>query len=64
MSNNSSNQDRIAVINAQIVTVDESGSVIDNGSLIVGANGAIRAISSGEINHNANEIIDARGAIV
>ena len=36
MSNNSSNQDRIAVINAQIVTVDESGSVIDNGSLIVG----------------------------
>ena len=64
MSNNSSNQDRIAVINAQIVTVDESGSVIDNGSLIVGANGAIRAISSGEINHNATEIIDAHGAIV
>lgn len=64
MSNNPSNQDRIAVINAQIVTVDESGSVIDNGSLIVDANGAIREIASGKLEHNAKEIIDARGAIV
>ena len=47
MSDRNTNQDRIAVINAQIVTVDKKGSVIDNGSLVVGADGAIREIASG-----------------
>ena len=39
-------QDRFAITNAQIVTVDKSASVIENGSLIVGGDGSIRAISS------------------
>ncbi len=64
MGNRTTNQDLIAVINAQIVTVDKQGSVIDDGSLVVGADGAIRAIASGQLEHNAAEIIDARGAIV
>ena len=57
-------QDRIAINNAQIVTVDKSASVIENGSLVVGGDGSIRAISSGPIVNNATETIDARGAIV
>lgn len=57
-------QDRVAIINAQIVTVDNSASVIENGSLIVGGDGSIRAISSTPIANNAAETIDARGAIV
>ena len=57
-------KDRIAIINAQIVTVDESGSVIDNGSLVVGANGEIRAISKGQIDNDAPVVVDAHGAIV
>lgn len=64
MSDRNISQDRIAVINAQIVTVDKQGSVIDDGSLVVGADGAIRAIASGQLEHNAAEVIDARGAIV
>lgn len=64
MSDRNTSQDRIAVINAQIVTVDKQGSVIDDGSLVVGADGAIRAIASGQLEHNAAEVIDARGAIV
>ncbi len=57
-------QDRIAINNAQIVTVDKSASVIENGSLVVGGDGLIRAISSTPIATNALETIDARGAIV
>lgn len=64
MSDRNTSQDRIAVVNAQIVTVDKQGSVIDDGSLVVGADGAIRAIASGQLEHNAAEVIDARGAIV
>ena len=64
MSDRNTNQDQIAVINAQIVTVDKQGSVIDDGSLVVGADGAIREIASGKISHTATEVIDARGAIV
>ena len=64
MSDRNTSQDRIAVINAQIVTVDKQGSVIDDGSLVVGADGAIRAIASGQLEHTAAEVIDARGAIV
>ena len=64
MSDRNTSQDRIAVINAQIVTVDKQGSVIDDGSLVIGADGAIRAIASGQLEHNAAEVIDARGAIV
>ncbi len=64
MSDRNTNQDRIAVINAQIVTVDKQGSVIDGGSLVVGADGAIRAIADGKLEHTAVEVIDARGAIV
>lgn len=61
---NSQNRDKIAIINAQIVTVDECASIVDNGSLIVGFDGAIRAISQGKVAHNATKVIDARGAIV
>ena len=57
-------QDKIAIVNAQIVTVDKDSSVIENGSLVVGADGTIRAIAPGNITHNATEVIDARGAIV
>lgn len=64
MNNKTNGQDKVAIINAQIVTVDTQGSVIDNGSLVVGADGAIREIASGKISHTANEVIDARGAIV
>ena len=64
MSDRNTSQDRIAVINAQIVTVYKQGSVIDDGSLVVGADGAIRAIASGQLEHTAAEVIDARGAIV
>ncbi|MCX6536489.1 MAG: hypothetical protein NT119_08065, partial [Actinobacteria bacterium] len=62
MSDRNTNQDRIAVINAQIVTVDTKGSVIENGSLVIGADGAIREIASGKLEHTAAEVIDARGA--
>ena len=57
-------KDKIAIVNAQIVTVDKDSSVIENGSLVVGADGTIRAIAPGDITHNATEVIDARGAIV
>jgi len=57
-------QDRIAIINAQIVTVDKSASVIENGSLVIGDDGSIRAISPTSIANNASETIDANGAIV
>ena len=57
-------QDRLAITNAQIVTVDKSASVIENGSLVVGGDGSIRAISSSPIANNALETIDANGAIV
>jgi 5-methylthioadenosine/S-adenosylhomocysteine deaminase len=57
-------QDRVAIVNAQIVTVDKSASVIENGSLIIGGDGSIRAISSTSIANNASETIDANGAIV
>ncbi len=57
-------QDRIAIVNAQFVTVDKSASVIENGSLVIGGDGSIRAISSTSIAHNASETIDANGAIV
>ena len=57
-------QDRIAIVNAQIVTVDKSASVIENGSLVIGGDGSIRALSSTSIANNASETIDANGAIV
>ena len=57
-------KDKIAIVNAQIVTVDKDSSIIENGSLVVGADGTIRAIAPGKIAHNATEVIDARGAIV
>ena len=57
-------KDKIAIVNAQIVTVDKDSSIIENGSLVVGADGTIRAIAPGHIAHNATEVIDARGAIV
>jgi len=57
-------KDKIAIVNAQIVTVNKDSSIIENGSLVVGADGTIRAIAPGNITHNATEVIDARGAIV
>ena len=57
-------KDKVAIVNAQIVTVDKDSSIIDNGSLVVGADGTIRAIAPGQITHNATEVIDARGTIV
>ena len=57
-------QDRMAINNAQIVTVDNSATVVENGSLVVGSDGSIRAISASPIANNAPETIDARGAIV
>jgi 5-methylthioadenosine/S-adenosylhomocysteine deaminase len=57
-------QDRLAIVNAQIVTVDKSASVIENGSLVIGGDGSIRAISSSPIANDAPETIDANGAIV
>jgi 5-methylthioadenosine/S-adenosylhomocysteine deaminase len=57
-------QDQVAIVNAQIVTVDKSASVIENGSLVIGGDGSIRAISSTSIANNASETIDANGAIV
>lgn len=56
--------DLLAIINAQIVTVDKSASVIENGSLVVAGDGSIRAISKTAITNDAKEVIDARGAIV
>lgn len=57
-------KDKFAIVNAQIVTVDKNSSIIENGSLVVGADGTIRAIAPGQITHSATEVIDARGAIV
>ena len=57
-------KDKIAIVNAQIVTVDKNSSIIENGSLVVGSDGTIRAIAPGNITHNATEVIDARGTIV
>jgi 5-methylthioadenosine/S-adenosylhomocysteine deaminase len=57
-------QDRLAIVNAQIVTIDKSASVIENGSLVIGGDGSIRAISSTSIANDAPETIDANGAIV
>lgn len=62
MSNNY--QDLVAITNAHIVTVDKFATVIENGSLVVGADGSIREISNTAIPHNASQTIDANGAIV
>lgn len=59
-----STQDRLVITNAQIVTVDSSASVIENGCLVVANDGSIRAISPTPIANTAAETIDARGAIV
>ena len=64
MNDQTTKRDVVAIINAQIVTVDKQGSVIDDGSLVVGADGSIRALASGKLEHTAAEVIDARGAIV
>ena len=56
--------DMIAIINARIVTVDEQGTIINGGTIVVDENGLISQIADGTISHTAEAIIDARGAIV
>lgn len=57
-------KDLLAISNARIVTVDASGTVIDNGTIVVDERGIIREISHGEVAHSATTVIDARGGIV
>jgi 5-methylthioadenosine/S-adenosylhomocysteine deaminase len=54
----------LAIINARIVTVDEQGTIINNGTILVDENGLISHIAEGTISHSAQTVIDARGAIV
>jgi len=56
--------DRIAIVNAQIVTVDKTTTVIDNGTIVVKHDGSIDKIGAGRIDHDATEVVDAGGAIV
>ncbi|MFM7338124.1 MAG: hypothetical protein ACKO2E_07600, partial [Actinomycetota bacterium] len=58
------NTDLIAIVNAQIVTVDESATVIENGTIVVKQDGSIGKIGAGRVDHDAKEIVDAGGSIV
>ena len=58
------NADLIAIVNAQIVTVDESATVIENGTIVVKQDGSIGKIGAGRVDHDAKEIVDAGGSIV
>lgn len=57
-------KDLLAITHARIVTVDASGTVIDNGTIVVDEHGIIREISQGDVAHSAATVIDARGGIV
>ena len=54
----------LAIINARIVTVDEQGTIINSGTIVVDENGLISQIADGTISHTSDKVIDARGAIV
>lgn len=56
--------DMLAIVNARIVTVDELGTIINSGTIIVDDSGLISQVANGAISHTADTVIDARGAIV
>jgi 5-methylthioadenosine/S-adenosylhomocysteine deaminase len=56
--------DRLAIINATAILVDEHATVLRDATLVVGGDGAIRALASGALPHDAPNVIDARGGIV
>lgn len=56
--------DRLAIINATVIVADAPATVVQNATLVVGADGSIRALTSGETPHDAVEVMDARGGIV
>jgi len=60
----SSPQDLLAVVNACIVTVDAVGTIVNDATIVVGADGKIREIASGSVTHTSPTVIDAKGGIV
>ena len=57
-------QDLLAITNACVVTVDTVGTIVNDATIVVGADRKIRAIAAGTIAHNATTVIDAKGGIV
>ncbi|TSA51235.1 MAG: amidohydrolase, partial [Actinobacteria bacterium] len=59
-----SSQDILAITHACVVTVDAQGTIINDATIVVGADGKIRQIASGAVAHNSSTVIDALGGIV
>ena len=57
-------QDLLAITNACVVTVDAVGAIVNDATIVIGADRKIRAIAAGTIAHNATTVIDAKGGIV
>ncbi|TRZ71869.1 MAG: amidohydrolase [Actinobacteria bacterium] len=57
-------KDLLAIVNACVVTVDAVGTIVNDASIVVGADGKIRAIASGAVAHTSPTVIDAKGGIV
>ena len=56
--------DRLAIVNATAILVDNDATVVRDATLIVADDGSIRAIGDHTIAHDASDVIDARGGIV
>ena len=57
-------QDLLAITNACVVTVDAVGTIVNDATIVIGADRKIRAIATGTLAHNAPAVIDAKGGIV
>ena len=44
-------QDLLAITNACVVTVDPVGTIVDNATIVIGADRKIRAIAAGTLAH-------------
>jgi copper homeostasis protein CutC len=56
--------DRLAIVNATALTADNAATIVRDATLVVGHDGAIRTLVSGNPHHDAPDVIDARGGIV
>lgn len=56
--------DRLAIVNATAILVDDDATVLRDATLVVADDGSIRAIGNHAIAHDASDVIDARGGIV
>lgn len=56
--------DRLAIVNATAILVDDNATVVRDATLVVADDGSIRAIGDRSITHDASDVIDARGGIV